>query len=106
MSYTFGAYIAEVLKRKYGGTWSNESKLHPGQKIQTFHIGGNGGEIWPQIKVEKRLRDGEEDNTWHYFQMLAQRLEQRVQCPTHPSEGPTIGGPSCQALGSTVIGSL
>jgi len=76
MSYTFGAYIAEVLKRQFGGVWSNESKLHPGQEIPTFHLGGSGGEIWPQIKVEKRLRNGEEDNVWHYFQYLKQRQAQ------------------------------
>ena len=70
MSYTFGAYIAEVIKRNFGGTWSNQSKLHPGQEIPTFHIGGDRGEIWPQIKVEKRLRNGAEDNVWHYFQIL------------------------------------
>lgn len=72
MSYTFGAYIAEVIKRNLGGAWSNESELHPGQEIPTFHIGDTRGDIWPQVKVEKRLRHGSEDNVWHCFQVVTQ----------------------------------
>jgi hypothetical protein len=77
MSYTFGSYIAEVLKRKYGGTWSTQSALYPGKEIPTFHVGANRMDIWPQIKVEKRLRNGPEDNVWHYFQLTQQKLESK-----------------------------
>jgi hypothetical protein len=31
-------------------------------------------ESGPQIKVEKRLRDGPEDNVWLYFQLILQKL--------------------------------
>lgn len=75
MCYYFGTYIAEVLKRTYGGTWSNQSALHPGHDIPTFHVGANRMEIWPQMKVEKRLRNGPEDNVWHYFQFTVQKLD-------------------------------
>ncbi|SEF33156.1 hypothetical protein ABL840_35185 [Variovorax sp. NFACC27] len=75
MSLTYGAYIAEVLKRKHGeGTWSYESRLYAGQEVPTFHVGANRIEMWPQIKVEKRLRNGPEDNVWHYFQLPLQKL--------------------------------
>lgn len=74
MCFYFGTYIAEVLRRTYGGTWSNQSALHPGHEIPTFHVGASRMEIWPQIKVEKRLRNGPEDNVWHYFQLTVQRL--------------------------------
>jgi len=74
LCFYFGTYIAEVLKRTYGGTWSNESALHPGHDIPTFHVGVDRMEIWPQMKVEKRLRNGPEDNVWHYFQLTVQKL--------------------------------
>lgn len=75
MSLTYGAYIAEVLKRKHGGTWSYQSSLYRGREILTFHAGApERMEIWPQIKVEKRLRNGPEDNVWHYFQLTLQKL--------------------------------
>ncbi|MGJ7534598.1 MULTISPECIES: hypothetical protein [unclassified Variovorax] len=77
MSFTFGAYIAEVLKRKYGGTWSNQSALYPGREIPTFHVGANRMEMWPQIKVQKRLQNGAEDNVWHYFQVSVKTLESK-----------------------------
>jgi hypothetical protein len=75
MCFYFGTYIAEVIRRTYGGTWSDQSALHPGHAIPTFHVGANRMEIWPQMKVEKRLRNGPEDNVWHYFQLTVQRLD-------------------------------
>jgi hypothetical protein len=54
MSLMFGGYIAAVIKREHGGTWTTESKVNPGQP--TFHV--KGLELWPQVKVEKRLRGG------------------------------------------------
>jgi hypothetical protein len=75
MAMTFGAYVGEVLKRRFGGQWSLESKLAPGTKVPTFHFANGGGEIWPQIKVEKRLRNGPEDNVWHYAQVLIDKLD-------------------------------
>jgi hypothetical protein len=75
MAMTFGAYVGEVLKRRFGGQWSLENNLAPGTKVPTFHFGNGGGEIWPQIKVEKRLRNGPEDNVWHYTQVLIEKLD-------------------------------
>lgn len=37
--------------------------------IPTLHLPG-GDEIWPQVKVAKRLRNGPEDNVWHDAQVL------------------------------------
>lgn len=52
--------------------------MHPAVPDQcfesTFRVGANRMEIWPQIKVEKRLRNGPEDNVWHYFQLTVQKL--------------------------------
>jgi hypothetical protein len=75
MSMTFGAYIAEVFKRHFGGHWSEENTMQPGTKVPTFHLAANGGEIWPQIKVAKRLRNGPEDNVWHYAQVVIEKLQ-------------------------------
>ena len=72
MSLMFGAYMGEVLKRNYGGSWSKKSALHPGQDILTFHV--RGKEVWPHIKAEKRIIDGPEDNVWFYFQTLLKEL--------------------------------
>jgi hypothetical protein len=73
MAMTFGAYVGEVLKKHLGGHWSEDNSLEPGTKVPTLHLANGGGEIWPQLKVEKRLRDGPGDNVWHYAQMLLSR---------------------------------
>lgn len=75
MAMTFGAYIGEVFRREYGGHWSMDNSLEPGSKVPTFHIANNGGEIWPPIKVAKRLANGSEDDVWHYAQVIAERLK-------------------------------
>lgn len=70
----FGAYVGEVLKKEFGGYWSDESLLDPGSKVLTLHFENGRGEVWPQIKVEKRLRNGPEDNVWHYTLSVAARI--------------------------------
>jgi hypothetical protein len=75
MAVTFGAYIGEILRKRYGAVWTMASKAFPNEQILTLHFDRGGGEIYPQIKVEKRLRLGEEENVWHYVQMLAQTLD-------------------------------
>ncbi|MFZ1072197.1 MAG: hypothetical protein WAO21_02060 [Verrucomicrobiia bacterium] len=77
IGFMFGGYIAEVIKRHFGGRWKMESSLHPGQKVLTFEATG-GGELWPQIKVGKRLQNGPEDNVWHYYQALRERFQKKT----------------------------
>jgi len=72
MATMFGAYIGEVIKRKWGGKWKLESAMHPNQKVLTFETGTI--DLWPQFKVGKRLTNGPEDNVWHYFQILRKDL--------------------------------
>lgn len=69
-----GAYIAEVIKREWGGHWSKESNLYPG--TVTFHV--QGSEQWPQMKAAKRIINGPEDNVYHYFQMITSNLERKA----------------------------
>lgn len=73
MAMTFGAYVGEVLRRQFGGHWSYENSLQPGVQLATLHL-PDGGEIWPQVKVNKRLRVGPEENVWVYAQAIAGQL--------------------------------
>lgn len=69
MATMVGAYIGEVVRRNLGGTWKLESSAFPGQQMLTFQT-EDGIEMWPQVRVSKRLANGPEDNVWHYFQGL------------------------------------
>lgn len=73
MCMMMGAYIGEVIKRRWGGQWGWESKLHPGQKLLTFTA--SGIEMWPQAKVHQRLTEGPEDNLWWYFRVFKNQVE-------------------------------
>jgi hypothetical protein len=72
MATMFGAYIGEVIKRKWGGRWKLKSKMYGDQKVLTFETGDH--DLWPHFKVGKRLTSGPEDNVWHYFQILRKEL--------------------------------
>lgn len=65
----FGGYIAEVMKRQWGGTWKLNSAAFGDQQVLTFSIAGH--DLWPQFKAGKRIVNGAEDNVWHYYQVLA-----------------------------------
>jgi hypothetical protein len=45
MSYRFGTYIAEVLKRSVGGSWSEQSSLHPGYQLPPPELGRWGASL-------------------------------------------------------------
>lgn len=63
----FGAYIGEVLRRTYGGSWSID---HPVAGPRTFPIHWNGHDSFPVGWCGKRILNGDEDNVWFKFQVL------------------------------------
>jgi len=64
----FGAYIGEVLRRRFGGEWMFDEKTFPGTRI--ISLQRDGMRIWPTAKIHKRITNGAEDNVWHYFKIL------------------------------------
>jgi hypothetical protein len=76
IGFVFGGYIAEVIKRHFGGRWKMECSLYPGQKILTFET--SSFDLWPQMKVEKRVENGPEDNVWFYYQSLRVKLQEKT----------------------------
>ena len=67
-----GAYIGEVMRRKWNGTWHLDSTF--GEPLPAIAI--LDGKIYPTHKVYKRLVDGEGDNIWAYYEMLENMVEQ------------------------------
>lgn len=76
VGFIFGGYIAEVIKRHFGGRWKMETSLYPGKKILTFEAAS--GDLWPQMKVVKRLENGESDNVWIYYQFLREQFQKKT----------------------------
>ena len=63
----FGSYVGEVLRKQHGGEWgtiSDEGESFPGLRLK------DGSLIWPWKRVHQRLVEGDENNVWHYYQVL------------------------------------
>lgn len=71
ISKALGGYVGEVMRRHWGGHWKLESQAFPAQPVITLRL-PNGSDIWKHFKVGKRLTNGEENNVWHYFQVMRQ----------------------------------
>lgn len=68
MSLLYGSYLGEVMRRQWGGTWY-ETTDPDGRKSLTLELGA-GRKVFPAGKVWKRLKDGEGDNVWVFYQMM------------------------------------
>lgn len=66
----FGAYLGEVFRKHYGGEWILDDQISPqGPVLALQH--SSGGKFFPPAKVFKRLTNGDEDNVWVFYQVLA-----------------------------------
>lgn len=63
----FGAYIGEVLRRTYGGSWSID---HSVGGPKSFPIHWKDHDSFPVGWCGKRIVNGDEDNVWFKFQVV------------------------------------
>jgi hypothetical protein len=64
----WGAYLGEVIRRRWGGEWTMESAVHT-EAVPTLRM--DDGEIYPPSRVFARITQGAENNVWHFFLVLA-----------------------------------
>lgn len=63
-SRMWGSYLGEVYRKNHGATWglvTHGDQSFPGMKATS------GTLFWPWGRVQNRLRNGPEDNVWHYY---------------------------------------
>jgi hypothetical protein len=63
-----GSYVGEVFRRNHGAVWGTVTlgtDSFPGMRADR-----TGGEFWPWGKAYNRLKNGPEDNVWHYYCFL------------------------------------
>jgi hypothetical protein len=82
-AHQFGAYIGEVLRRKYGGHWAED---HAVAGPKSFPIHWKDGQSFPVGWCGKRILNGDEDNVWHKFQIVTSDESLRGAV-TQPSDG-------------------
>jgi len=75
--FSLGAYVGEVLRRKYGGKWiGNDNDPNAEINLELRLKGGVG--IWPIQKVIKRLKNGSEDNLYFYGKVAGELKDQNL----------------------------
>lgn len=68
----WGSYLGETARRVYGGAW--ELLQYPGRAaaVPTLVIGGS--QLYPLMKVYRRLTMGEAENVWKFYERIRARL--------------------------------
>jgi hypothetical protein len=81
----FGAYIGEVLRRQYGGHWTQD---HDVAGPNSFPIHWKDGQSFPIAWCGKRILNGDEDNVWFKFQAVTSDdyLHRAITPQTHPTD--------------------
>jgi hypothetical protein len=72
LSLAYGAYLGEVIRREFGGTW-NKEEVNGEPTIALVFDTKNMA--FPVAKVWKRLHNGEEDNIWTFYELLCKKLK-------------------------------
>jgi len=65
--FGLGAYIGNTLIRNVGGDWNVGEDDEIGIEVSL----DNGNTCWPVQRVMKRLKNGPEDNVYHYAVVIA-----------------------------------
>jgi hypothetical protein len=78
----WGSYLGEVVRQRWGGAW--ELCPYPGSAFTVPAVNIRGSQLFPLIKVYRRIALGEAEEIGKYYQMVRQKL-----APAQPADGPT-----------------
>ena len=76
----WGSYFGEVIRQRWEGSW--ELSLYPGSAVTVPAVTVRGAQLYPLMKVYRRITLGDGENLWEYYQKIRQKLQ-----PVHPSDG-------------------
>jgi len=69
----FGAYIGEVIRRKFGGSWATD---HPVAGPNSFPMHSLGSDSFTIGWCAKRIVNGDDDSVWFKYQVVVWRSNQ------------------------------
>ena len=73
----WGAYLGEVLRRRYAGSW--EMTQYPGGAVAVPAVELRGSRVFPLMKVYRRLTVGEVEDLRAFYTMVTERLGKPAQ---------------------------
>jgi hypothetical protein len=68
----WGAYLGEVLRRRYAGSW--EMTQYPGGVNAVPAVDARGSRLFPLMKVYRRLTMGDAESIAAFFNLVTERL--------------------------------
>ncbi|MGC1781950.1 MAG: hypothetical protein WA708_05485 [Acidobacteriaceae bacterium] len=77
----WGAYLGEVVRKRWDGAWDLTS--YPGRVAAVPTLIVAGSQLYPLMKVYRRLTMGEAENVWMFYEKIRGRL-----CAVYPIDGP------------------
>ncbi len=76
----WGGYLGEVIRRYWNGGW--DLILYPGGSAAVPTLLVSGSQIYPLLKVYRRLTMGDGENVWKFYEQIRHRL-----ATVHPLDG-------------------
>jgi hypothetical protein len=74
LSLAYGAYLGEVIRREFGGTWSKEEVNGEPALALVFDP---QHKLYPPAKVWKRFNAGEEENICAFYENCSEKLRKQ-----------------------------
>ena len=68
----WGGYLGEVVRRRWNVTW--DLIQYPGRAEAMPGLMVSGSQIYPLMKVYRRLTGGESENVWKFYEQIRSRL--------------------------------
>ena len=76
----WGGYLGEVVRRQWNGAW--DLIQYPGSAAAVPTLLISGSQLYPLLKVYRRLTMGDGENIWKFYEQIRNRL-----ATVHPLEG-------------------
>ncbi len=93
-AFVYGAYLGEVIRRRWGGAWQDQVTTEP---YEPFAIQAGHVTVFPVNKALKRLTNGREDDVWFFCQRVGAYLGGAAGDPAVPPI--TEGSPPSAEVG-------
>ena len=68
----WGAYFGQTVRVVFGGEWNLVN--YPGKAMSLPALTVRGSQLFPLLKVYRRITLGEQENVWDYYQAIRSRL--------------------------------
>lgn len=78
----WGGYLGEVVRRRWDGVWGLVQYPGGAAAVPTLLVAGS--QLYPLMKIYRRLTMGEAENVWTFYQKIRLKL-----CAVHPVDGST-----------------